>query len=71
MTNVLQLCKYKRMTTVKQKKEDVKSIKFLESKTNPLPIKKDDSFFSSAPVDIGHTNNEIIDELLYGIKCQK
>ncbi|MFO0795398.1 MAG: hypothetical protein U0586_15205 [Candidatus Brocadiaceae bacterium] len=59
------------MSTVKQKKEDVKSIKFLERRINPVPIKKDDSFFSSVPVDIGHTNNEIIDELLYGMKCQK
>ncbi len=59
------------MSTVKQKKEGVKSIKFLERKINPIPIKKDDPFFSSAPVDIGHTNNEIIDELLYGMKCQK
>jgi len=59
------------MSTVRQKKEGVKSIKFLERKINLVPIKKDDPFFSSASVDIGHTNNEIIDELLYGIKCQK
>lgn len=62
------------MSTVKQKRKDVKSVeslKSLEKKIKPVPIKKDDSFFSSAPVDIGHTNNEIIDELLYGMKCQK
>lgn len=59
------------MSIVKQRKEDVKSIKFLERKINPIPIKKDDPFFSSTPVDIGHTNNEMIDKLLYGMKCQK
>ena len=59
------------MNILSQKKEDTKTIESLERKTNPLPIKKDDPFFSSAPADIGHTNNKIIDELLYGMKCQK
>ncbi|HLE87065.1 MAG TPA: hypothetical protein VI727_05335 [Candidatus Brocadiaceae bacterium] len=59
------------MSTVKQKRKDVEAIESLEKKINPVPIKKDDPFFSSAPADIGHTNNKIIDELLYGMKCQK
>ena len=58
------------MAILTQKKEDTKTIESLEKKTNPLPIKRK-ILFSSAPVDIGHTNNEIIDELLYGTKCQK
>jgi hypothetical protein len=33
------------------------------------PIRDDDPFFAAAPVDLGHTNNDIIDELLYG--CRK
>ncbi len=52
-------------------KEDTKTIESLEKTTTPFPIKEDDPFFSSDPVDIGLTNNEIIDELLYGMKCQK
>ena len=47
------------MSTVKQKRKDMKPIESLEKKIKPIPIKKDDPFFSSAPVDIGHTNNEI------------
>jgi len=30
-----------------------------------LPLEKD-LFFSSPAVDIGHTNNDIIDQILYG-----
>jgi len=35
------------------------------------PIKDNDPFFASAPVNIGHTNNELIDKILYGTKCPK
>jgi hypothetical protein len=59
------------MNTVKQKRKNTKPVESLGKKIKPVPIKKDDPFFSSAPVDIGHTNNEIIDKLLYGMKCQK
>ena len=33
------------MSTVKQKRKDVKAIESLEKKINPVPIKKDDPFF--------------------------
>jgi len=37
----------------------------------PVAIKSNDPFFSSTPIDIGHTNNEFIDKLLYGLECRK
>lgn len=52
-----------------EKKDSVLS--FLKEKIKPLTIKGDDPFFSSTPVDIGHTNNEFIDKLLYGLECRK
>lgn len=37
--------------------------------TEKIPLTTD-PFFSSPAIDIGHTNNDIIDEILYGKKCK-
>jgi len=50
--------------------KDKRAIKW-PKEIKPAVIKNNDPFFSSEPVDIGHTNNDLIDKVLYGIKCPK
>lgn len=57
------------ITKLRRKTKTVKDIQKLITKkrrgiTN-VPLEKD-PFFSSAAVDIGRTNNDIIDQILYG-----
>lgn len=56
-------------TKLRTKTKTLKDIQKLIAKkkrgTTNLPLEKD-PFFSSPAVDIGRTNNDIIDQILYG-----
>lgn len=58
------------MKALSLEKKDFSIIELL-NEIESHPIKSDDPFFSAAPVDIGNTNNDIIDRALYGFECQK
>lgn len=55
----------KRVSSKKLQKQTVK-----KGRIKKKPLLAEDPFFSSSPVDLGRTNNTIIDQILYGYEKQ-
>jgi hypothetical protein len=52
---------------IKEKSRPTLQKQIVKRKPQPKKVTlKNDPFFSSSPVDLGRTNNAIIDQILYG-----